>query len=128
MAAAGIPVTAGAVAAPRANPAVKGRPDIILIITDQQTASAMSSAGCPYVKTPAMDSLAVDGVSFARAYCPFPLSNPSRASLMTGLMPIQTGVGGNGQGMKPEVAARNIGFVMGEAGYECFYEIGRAHV
>ena len=40
-----------------------GRPDIILIMTDQQTLGAMSFLGNPYLNTPAMDALASDALS-----------------------------------------------------------------
>ena len=63
------------------------QPNIILIMTDQHTANAMSNRGNVNVHTPAMDELAADGVVFTRAYCSFPLSGPSRASIMTGKMP-----------------------------------------
>ena len=58
--------------AARTAPRKDKRPDVIFILTDQQTARAMSCAGNPWLSTPNMDALAADGVRFDRAYCPFP--------------------------------------------------------
>ena len=107
---------AGAMMAPAAveasTPAPKeeSRPNIILIMTDQQTASAMSCAGNPDLLTPAMDALAEDGVRLERAYCPFPLSGPCRASMMTGLMPTEIGATDNGIQPDEEAMSRSIGY------------------
>ena len=43
------------------------KPNIIYIFTDQQHANMMSCAGNPWVKTPAMDFIAENGVRFTRA-------------------------------------------------------------
>ena len=97
------------------------KPNIILIITDQQTASAMSCAGNPYVATPGMDMLAQDGVRFNRSYVTYPLSGPSRASLMTGRMPVEIGVKDNGGELADEYMQNNFGFMASRAGYDCLY-------
>lgn len=52
-------------------------------------------------KTPHLDRLAQSGVRFDRAYCQFPLCNPSRTSIMTGRYPVSTGVLGNRSGFRP---------------------------
>lgn len=62
------------------------KPNIIYIFTDQQHANMMSCAGNQWVKTPAMDFIAENGVRFTRAYCANPVSVPSRMSMITGRM------------------------------------------
>lgn len=63
------------------------RPNILLIITDQQFADVMGCAGCRGIETPAMDSLAKDGVRFTRAYVNFPVCLPERYTMFTGRLP-----------------------------------------
>src|SRR4051812_5949260 len=48
--------------------------------------------GVKGIKTPNLDAIAKAGVRFDRAYCQYPLCNPSRSSLLTGRYPTQTGV------------------------------------
>jgi arylsulfatase A-like enzyme len=103
------------------------QPDIILIITDQQTASAMSCAGNPNVHTPAMDELAKDGVRFNRAYVSYPLSGPSRASLFTGKTAWELGIKDNDDTMQPQEMQLSLGFQVSAAGYDCLYA-GKWHV
>jgi len=63
------------------------RPNILLILTDQQQGAMLGCAGHPRLRTPAMDRLAAEGSRFARAFCTSPQCSPSRASIMTGLYP-----------------------------------------
>lgn len=120
-------IALGAAEAQAAAPRKDARPDIIVIMTDQQTARAMSCAGNPDLKTPAMDALAADGVRFSRAYTPFPLSGPCRASLITGRMPFEIGATDNEKRPRKEDMEAGIGHRMTEAGYECLYA-GKWHV
>lgn len=105
----------------------EGRPNIILIMTDQQTADAMSNRGNGNVKTPAMDMLAADGISFTNAYCSYPLSGPSRASLFTGKMPVELNIPDNEIGLPAAEIPQTLGFKLAEKGYECLYA-GKWHV
>jgi arylsulfatase A-like enzyme len=87
----------------------------------------MSGAGNPDLSTPAMDSLASDGVRFENAYCTFPLCTPARASMFTGLMPGKLGVTGNEAELPVEEVDLELGGLMRRAGYECV-QLGKWHV
>jgi len=60
------------------------KPNIIYIYTDQQHANMMSCAGNPWLRTPAMDYIAENGIRFTRAYTTNPVCSPARVSLITG--------------------------------------------
>ena len=105
------------------------RPNILLIITDQQHAGMMSCTGNRYVNTPAMDSLAATGVRFERAYATNPVCVPSRVSMMTGQMPSYFGMRSNAEGRnqaKPETLEQSMGWVLRRAGYRTVYG-GKTH-
>jgi len=61
------------------------RPNIILVMSDQQKASAASIYGNRIVRTPTMERLAAEGVTFEDCFSPSPVCSPARACLMTGL-------------------------------------------
>ena len=82
-------------------PTENGPPNMLFIMTDQQHAGMMSCAGNPYLKTPAMDSLARDGIRFTNTYAANPVCVPSRIAMATGVLPGRLGVFNNG--MKADV-------------------------
>jgi arylsulfatase A-like enzyme len=104
------------------------KPNVLLIITDQQHAGMLSVAGNRYLRTPAMDSLAATGVRFDRAYCGNPVCVPSRFGMLTGVMPSHIGMSDNDTSLKvPEaILAHSMGCVFREAGYETSYG-GKLH-
>jgi len=66
-------------------------PTIVVVLADQLTASALSAYGNRVVRAPHLERLGDEGLVFERALCASPLCVPSRASLMSGLLPSQTG-------------------------------------
>jgi len=101
------------------------RPNILVIMTDQQAAAAMSCTGNPHLKTPAMDSIAAKGVRFERAYVTQPLCLPCRSSMLTGRYPHEIGTVTNGTKYNRDWPM--LGKMMADGGYECAY-IGKWHV
>ena len=61
------------------------RPNILLILTDNQRADLLGCAGNPIIQTPNLDRLAERGVRFASAFATTPICAASRASYLTGL-------------------------------------------
>ena len=97
-----------------------GRPNIIMIMTDQQRWDAM---GCvnPLVITPGIDALARAGIRFDQAVCQCPMCVPSRNSMMFGLYPSQTGVRTNNGALLDEsrLPAVPLPQLLHDAGYFC---------
>ena len=67
----------------------QARPNIILIVTDQQSYNTIGAHSDmyrgSYFSTPNIDRLVKSGISFTRTYCASPVSVPSRFSLFTGM-------------------------------------------
>jgi len=108
------------------------QPNILFIMTDQQHFDMMSCAGNKWLCTPAMDSLARDGVRFERAYSVNPYCVPSRTAMATGVMSCRLGADNNKSGMAidalpSEVNDNSMGKVMKRAGYDTFYG-GKVHM
>lgn len=106
------------------------KPNILIIITDQQHAGMMSCTGNPYVNTPSLDRLAAEGIRFERAYVSNPVCVPSRFSLMTGQMPSLIGMEDNHHQknfVPEEILKTSLGTVFTEAGYQTVYA-GKMHL
>jgi choline-sulfatase len=107
------------------------RPNVLLIITDQQHAGMMSCAGNAYLKTPAMDSLARSGARFERAYCGNPVCVPSRVTMMTGVLPSRIRLEANEDMRRvkvtEDIVQHSLGNVFRAAGYETVYG-GKVHL
>jgi arylsulfatase A-like enzyme len=87
-----LPVIAGAnqVIQPQSND--PQRPNIVLILSDDQGWTDYGFMGHKHIQTPNIDRLAASGVTFTRGYSAAPICAPSLGSIITGLYPHQHGV------------------------------------
>ncbi len=67
-------------------------PDIYLVTIDTLRADHVHCYGYERVQTPALDALAKDGIRFAQAFTPSPITNTSHTTILTGLLPSSHGV------------------------------------
>lgn len=68
------------------------QPDVFLVTIDTLRADHVHCYGYDKVKTPALDALGHEGIRFAQAFTPSPITNTSHASILTGLLPGSHGV------------------------------------
>ena len=66
--------------------------NVLMIMADNQPAELLGCYGNGEIFTPNLDALASQGIIFKNAYCPNGMCSPSRASVLTGLMPSQHGI------------------------------------
>jgi arylsulfatase A-like enzyme len=101
------------------------KPNILLITSDQQRADCNGFEN-PHLRTPHIDALARDGTRFAACITPNLVCQPSRASILTGLLPLTHGVWDNGVDLEPEVGRRGFAGTLAAAGYDTAF-LGKAH-
>jgi len=66
--------------------------NVLFITIEDLRDGVLGCYGSPIVKTPNIDKLAQKSVLFTRAYCQYPVCNPSRSSFLTGLRPDKIGI------------------------------------
>jgi arylsulfatase A-like enzyme len=101
------------------------RPNILLITSDQQRADCFGFEGRK-IKTPHLDSLARDGTRFSACITPNVVCQPSRASILTGLLPSSHGVSDNGIDLPEPTGNQGFAGLLGQSGYATGM-IGKAH-
>lgn len=100
------------------------RPNILLILTDQQRWDTIAAAGNPHIKTPSLDRLAREGTRFASAYTAAPVCVPARCALHYGQYPLTTGCLENNFPMPDDRAS--VADALNAAGYRT-HAIGKRH-
>jgi arylsulfatase A len=78
------------------------RPNVIVIMADDQGSADAGCYGSTDIRTPAVDALAASGVRFTQFYSAAPVCSPSRAGLLTGRYPWRVGMPSNGSGPPSE--------------------------
>lgn len=101
------------------------RPNIVLIMCDQQRREHLGCYGSAYGVTPNLDRLAGEGIAFDRAYTTYPVCTPARAAIFTGRTPLQSGAYTNELPLYETVPT--LGEIFGQAGYRVGY-IGKWHL
>jgi arylsulfatase A-like enzyme len=104
----------------------QNRPNIIVVTVDQMRGDALSLYGNPNAKTPTLDRMCREGVSFDNGFCNNPLCVPSRISLYKGLDPGQHGQLHNRHG-KIDDMDLSITAMVKEAGYRTGF-FGKNHM
>ena len=97
------------------------RPNIVLVMADDQGWGDMAYQGHPVLKTPNFDQAAAAGLRFDRFYAAAPVCSPTRASVMTGRHPNRMGVFQWGFPMRPQEttlaeALKTVGYATGHFG------------
>lgn len=99
--------------------------NFVIIMTDTQNKSMVGAYGDPWVDTPNLDRLAVEGIRFERAYTTCPLCTPARAGLFTGLHPQLAGAWCNNIATYRHVAL--MGVIFRHYGFRAAYT-GKWHL
>jgi arylsulfatase A-like enzyme len=101
------------------------RPNVVVVLTDDQRWDCMSCAGHPHLKTPNIDRLAKEGAYFKNAFCTTSLCSPCRATILSGLYAHSHKVLNNFTEYPTDLAS--FPRQLQKAGYETAY-IGKWHM
>jgi len=95
------------------------RPNVLLLVSDDQRPDTIHALGNRIIQTPHLDNLVRDGLTWTRAFAPNPICVPSRAEIMTGCDGFRNHVGVSGSVMNPDLV--RWADCMRAAGYHAWY-------
>ena len=108
-----------------AHRALGERPNVLVIITDDQRTDAVGLGGSRHLETPNIDRLGKEGIYFANMFCTTSLCSPSRASILSGLYAHTHGVTDNFTEYPADL--KSFPIVLQEEGYNTAY-VGKWHM
>src|SRR5262245_6893794 len=122
----GLAVCTALLAATSGHAQSAARPNIVLLISDDQRWDSLGCAGHPHLKTPNIDRLAADGAMFPNAFVTTSICCISRASLMTGRLCRHHKVGDFQTPLPADVLETSLPALLKKAGYRtaCFGKWG----
>ncbi len=102
------------------------RPNILLLMTDQQRFDTLNAAGYKFMRTPNLDRLVHDGRLYRNAYSPNPICLAARHNMLTGLPARFHGFPDNMQGVNTRADLPMLPRILSDNGYET-HAIGKMH-
>jgi len=100
------------------------KPNVLLIVMDDQRADTLSGFEGPRPRTPNLDALVARGTSFRNTFVTVPICTPGRAELLSGCNPFETGVPWFGMPVNPGLTLMPAHFQAN--GYHTFF-VGKWH-
>ncbi len=122
--------TAAVAGLARSSPSVgavgRSSPNILLILTDQQSGRAVGAHGNSQIRTPYLDGLIASGTSFTESYCADPTCCSARAAILTGRPSCESGVLINPMHLRTEIPDLGA-WLESQSSYDTYY-IGKWHL
>lgn len=100
------------------------RPNVLVLVSDDQRPDTIAALGNTIIQTPNLDLLVKSGSVFTRAIAPYPICTPSRAEILTGCSVFRSGVLDFGRKTNPDLVPWAA--AMRDAGYQTCY-VGKWH-